>query len=138
MTTLLPAVTPKRLPAPIRTWSLSLAIYCMTCISATACAVLVGRSIMFEQVPADVAASEIIEATIHDRAQVSNAQGLQGELLSARVNRVIKGSIKTDTVKIFLHQGCPRASGGRGIILGYLQDDPMLGLVLIPKDHLVR
>ncbi|WP_157785742.1 hypothetical protein [Bradyrhizobium liaoningense] len=93
---------------------------------------------MFEQVPADIEASEIIEATIQDRAQVSDARGLKGELLSARVDRVIKGSIKTDTVKIFLYQGCPRASGGHGIILGYLQDDPMFGLVLIPKDHLVR
>ncbi|MCA1394002.1 hypothetical protein I6F20_33865 [Bradyrhizobium sp. IC3123] len=93
---------------------------------------------MFEQVPTDIDASEIIEATIHDRTQVSDARGLQGELLSARVDRVIKGSIKTDTVKILLHRGCPRASGGRGIILGYLQDDPLLGLVLIPKDHMVR
>lgn len=93
---------------------------------------------MFEQLPADIEASEIIEATIQDRAQVSDAGGLQGGLLSARVNRVIKGSIKTDTVKIFLHQGCPRASEGHGIILGYLQSDPMFDLVLIPKDHLVR
>jgi hypothetical protein len=126
------------LPAHIRTWSLSLAIYCTTCIGATACTVVVARSIMFEQVPADIDASEIIEATIRDRSQVTDAQGLQGELLSARVDRVIKGSIKTDTVKIFLYEGCPRAAGGHGIILGYLQGDPLLGLVLIPKAHLVR
>ena len=93
---------------------------------------------MFEQVPADNNASEIIEATIHDRTQVSDARGLQGELLSASVDRVIKGSIKTETVKILLYRGCPRASGGRGIILGDLQGDPLLGLVLIPKDHPVR
>jgi hypothetical protein len=78
------------LPAQIRTWSLSLAIYCMACTGATACAILVGRSIMFEQVPADLDASEIIEATIYDRTQVSDARGLQGELLNARVDRVIK------------------------------------------------
>jgi hypothetical protein len=128
----------KDLPADMRTWSLSLAIYCIACTGATACTIVVGRSIMFEQVPADIDASEIIEATIHDRTQVSDARGLQGELLSARVDRVIKGSIKTDTVKILLYQGCPRAAGGHGIILGYLQGDPLLGLVLIPKDHLVR
>lgn len=126
------------LPAHIRTWSLSLAIYCMTCIGATACAIVQARSIMFEQVPVDVDASEIIEATIHDRAQARDAGGLQGELLSARVDRVIKGSIKTGTVKILLYRGCPRAAGGHGIVLGYLQSDPLLGLVLIPKDHLVR
>ncbi|MBH5386438.1 hypothetical protein [Bradyrhizobium diversitatis] len=93
---------------------------------------------MFEQVPADIDASEIIEATIHDRTQISDARGLQGELLNARVDRVIKGSIKTDAVKILLYKGCPRAYGGYGIILGDLQADPLLGLVLIPKDHLVR
>ncbi|MCK1361409.1 hypothetical protein [Bradyrhizobium sp. 199] len=110
----------------------------MTCIGATACAIVVPRSIMFEQVPADIDASEIIEASIYDRKQVSDTRGLQGELLSARVDRVIKGSIKTSAVKILLHEGCPRAAGGRGIILGHVQDDPLLGLVLIPKDHLVR
>lgn len=126
------------LPAHIRACSLSLAIYCITSTGATACAILVGRSITFEQVPADVDASEIIEATIHDRTQVRNARGLQGEVLNASVDRVIKGSIKTGTVKILLYQGCPRASGGHGIILGDLRGDPLLGLVLIPKDHLVR
>jgi hypothetical protein len=127
------------LSAHMRTWSLSLAIYCMACSGARACAVLVVRSIMFEQVPADIDASEIIEATIHDRTEVSDAHGLQGELLNARVDRSIKGSIKTDTVKILLHQGgCPRVGGGHGIILGDLQTDPLLGLVLIPKDHSVR
>jgi hypothetical protein len=119
-------------------WSLSLAIYCMTFTGATACAVVVARSIVFEQVPADKDAPEIIEATIRDRTHVIDAQGLQGELLNASVDRVIKGSIKTDTVKILLYEGCPRASGGHGIILGNLQSDPLLGLVLIPKDHLVR
>src|SRR3954466_680095 len=124
--------------ANMRTWSLSLAVYCMTFMGATACTIVVARSIMFEQVPADIDASEIIEATIHDRRHFIDARGLQGELLNARVDRVIKGSIKIDTVKILLYEGCPRASGGHGIILGNLQSDPLLGLVLIPKDHLVR
>ncbi|WP_157644465.1 hypothetical protein [Bradyrhizobium sp. WSM2793] len=93
---------------------------------------------MFEQVPADIHAPENIEATFHERTEVSDARGLQGELLTARVDRVIKGLIKNDTVKIFLYQGCPRASGGHGIILGDLQGDPLLGLMLIPKDQSVR
>jgi hypothetical protein len=123
----------------VRTWSLSLAIICMVCTGASACAILVGRSIMFEQVPIDIDAPEIVETTIYDRAQTSDARGQQGQLLTARVDRVIKGSIKTDTVKIFLYQGgCPRAGGGHGIILGDLRADPLLGLVLIPKDHIVR
>jgi hypothetical protein len=126
------------LPAHMRTWSLSLAIYCMACTGATACTILVGRSIMFEQVPADIDSPQIIEATIHDRTQVSDVRGLQGDLLNARVDRVIKGSIKTNTVKILLYKGCPRFGGGHGIILGDLQADPLLGLVLIPKDHSIR
>jgi hypothetical protein len=71
-------------------------------------------------------------------ARTSSTREVCKELLNARVDRVIKGSIKTDTVKILLYEGCSRASGGHGIILGNLQSDPLLRLVLIPKDHLVR
>ncbi|WP_407154847.1 hypothetical protein [Bradyrhizobium sp. STM 3557] len=127
------------LPAHMRIWSLSLAIYCTACTGAPACAVLTILSIMFEQVPTDIDASEIIEATIYHRTRVRDAHGLPGELLNAHVDRLIKGSIKTDTVKILLHQSsCPRVGMGHGIIVGDLQADPLLGLVLIPKGHAVR
>ena len=92
---------------------------------------------MFERAPTDLYASEIIEATIDGRTQVGDAVGRQMWLLNARVDRVIKGSINTNTVKILLYQGCTHF-GGHGIILGELEDDPLHGPVLIPKQHHFR
>jgi hypothetical protein len=123
--------------ANMRTWALCLAVYCIACTSAFACFPGTESSILFEQVPTDIYATEIIEATIYDRTQVGDAVGRQMWLLNARVDRVIKGSIKTKTVKIILHLGCTRF-GGHGIILGELEDDPQRGLVLIPKEHHFR
>jgi hypothetical protein len=120
----------------MRTWSISLAIYCIACTSAVACTIHgAGPSIVFEQVPTDIRfySSEIIEASIHNGTQVSDAAGRPVWLLDARVDRVIKGSINTNTVKIFFYQFCGAYSGGHGIILGELEDDPLHGPVLIPK-----
>ena len=61
---------------------------------------------MFEQVPNDIHATEVIEAAIYDRTQVGDAVGLQMWLLQTRVDRMIKGSINTYTMKILVYQGC--------------------------------
>jgi hypothetical protein len=125
----------------MRTSALCLAVYCIACTSAVACWSGTEPSILFEQVPTDIRfySSEIIEATVYDRTQVGDAVGRQMWLLTARVDRVIKGSINTKTVKILLHLGCTLVgANGHGIILGELQDDPQHGLVLIPKEHTFR
>ncbi|MCS3446119.1 MULTISPECIES: hypothetical protein [Bradyrhizobium] len=129
--------------AHLRTWSLCFAIYCVACTNAVACVIPgAGSSILFEQVPTDprFSSSEIIEASVYDRTRVERAgSGYQVELLTARVDHVVKGSTNTETVKILLHPGCPIVGyNGHGIILGELQDDPQLGLVLIPKEHGLR
>jgi hypothetical protein len=127
--------------ANMRTWALCLAVYCIACTNAVACVIPgTGSSILFEQVPTDIRfySSEIIEATVYDSTRVEHA-GRQMSLLTAHVDRVIKGSINTKIVKILLHPGCPIVGlNGHGIILGELEDDPLHGLVLIPKQHQTR
>lgn len=124
--------------ANMRTWALCLVVYCIACTSALACFPGTETSTMFEQVPTDIRyySSEIIEATVYDRTQVGDQAGLQMWLLKARVNRVIKGSVNTNTVNILLYKGCTHF-GGHGIIVGELEDNPLHGLVLIPKQHQV-
>jgi hypothetical protein len=128
--------------AHMRTWSIPLAIYCLAHTSAAACAISgTGSSIMFEQVPPDIRyySSEIVEATIYGHTQVGGVAGDTILLVDARVDRVIKGSINTSTVKILLHQwGCGTYFGGHGIIVGEIEDDPLHGPVLIPKRHQIR
>jgi hypothetical protein len=91
------------------------------------------------QVPTDIRfySSEIIEATIYDSKRVSDAAGRLMWLVDARVDRVIKGSINTNTAKILFYDACT-LFGGHGTILGELEDNPLWGRVLIPKQHYVR
>lgn len=120
----------------MRTWSMALAIYYVACTSAVACTALgAGPSIVFEQSPTGIRfnSTEIIEASINSGTQVIDATGRPVWLLDARVDRVIKGSINTNTVKIFFYQWCGAYPGGHGIILGELEDHPLHGPVLIPK-----
>lgn len=120
----------------MRIWSISSAIYWIACTSAAACTVAgSGPGIVFEQAPTDIRyySSEIIEANIENGTQVSESPGFPIWLLNARVDRVIKGSINTDTVKILFPQWCGAHPGGHGIILGELENHPLHGLVLIPK-----
>jgi hypothetical protein len=51
--------------------------------------------------------------------------------MEARVDRVIKGSIDTKYLKIFVYMdSCARVGVGRGIVLGSLRDDPQRGLMV--------
>ena len=112
-------------------WALCLAICCVACTPAVACRPSTERGIIFEHVPADIDAPVIIEATLYDRSEVSDAAGQMMVVMNARVDRVIKGSIDVKTLKIFVHdRGCTRAGIGQGIVLGMLRDDPQRGLGL--------
>jgi hypothetical protein len=118
--------------ADIRTWAICWAACCIPCTSAVAC---LGpdqeRGIIFEHVPTDIDAPVVIEATIYDETQVGDAVGNQMKLMTARVDRVIKGSIETKTLKIFVYiGGCTRAGIRQGIILGKLREDPQRGVML--------
>ena len=125
--------------ADIRAWAVSMIAYCAACTSAVACT-LPGtpaslRGILFEHVPANIDAPVVIEATIYDATDnVSFAYGgtfVPATLMEARVDRVIKGSIDTKYLKIFVYMdSCAHVGVGQGIVLGTLRDDPQRGIML--------
>ena len=125
--------------ANMRTWAVCLIAYCAACTSAVACtgtrtpASFLG--ILFEHVPTDIDAPVVIEATIYDATDnVSYAHDrtfLPVTLMKARVDRVIKGSIEVEYLKIFAYMdSCAHVGVGRGIVLGTLRDDPQRGIML--------
>lgn len=125
--------------AQLRALSLCFAVCCIACTDAVACAVYgTGHSIVFKQAPNDIRfySSEVIETTILDSTLVHDGVGRPMTLVNAHVDRVIKGSIHAETVKILFYQTtCITLAGGHGIILGEIEQDPLHGLVLIPKRH---
>jgi hypothetical protein len=113
----------------LRTGMVCSAVACIVSSPAPACSPSVERAIIFENVPTDIDAPVIIEASLYDFSEVSDAAGKRMILMNARVDRVIKGSVDLKTLKIFVHdRGCTRASIGQGIVLGTLRDDPQFGL----------
>jgi hypothetical protein len=91
------------------------------------------RGILFEHVPTNIDAPVVIEATIYDETDASDARGSAITLMNARVDRVIKGSIDAKYLKISVTRfDCPRVGVGigRGIVLGTLRDDPQRGIML--------
>lgn len=118
--------------AELLKWALCLGAYCVACTSAVACITQSSeRGILFEHVPTDIDAPVVIEATIYDITQVGDARGNQMELMNARVDRVIRGSIGAKYLRIFVYiGGCTRVGVGQGIILGTLRDDPQRGIML--------
>jgi hypothetical protein len=59
------------------------------------------------------------------------AEIVPATLMKARVDRVIKGSIDTKYLNIFVFMdSCSHVGVGRGIVLGKLRDDPQRGVML--------
>jgi len=123
--------------ADILTWAVWLIAYCAACSSAVACTLpgTPASGIFFEHVPTDIYAPVVIEATIYDATDnVSYAHDrtfVPVTLMKARVDRVIKGSIDTQYLKIFVYMdSCAHVGVGRGIVLGTLRDDPQRGIML--------
>jgi hypothetical protein len=116
----------------LRIWLVVLAICCIAPTRAVACGgTFAERGIFFENVPTDIDAPVIIEATIYDESQVGDAAGNQLIVMNARIDRVIKGPINSKTIKVFVGLGaCTRVGIGQGIILGELHNDPQHGLML--------
>jgi hypothetical protein len=122
----------EKLLAATRTSAVSLVAYCIACTSVVACqGPSFERGIIFEHVPTDIDAPIIIEAAVVDIKQVGDAAGNQMQLMTARIDRVIRGSIDAKTLKIFVYiGGCTRAGIGQGIILGEIVDVPPHGSML--------
>jgi hypothetical protein len=73
-------------------FTICLIICFATCSSASACFNQL-LSILFEDVPADIDAPVIVEATIYDFSRVSDVMGRPLVIMNARVDRVVKGPI---------------------------------------------
>ena len=103
----------------------------VTYASASACFNQL-TSILFEDVPADIDAPVIVEATIYDyKRNVSDVMGRPWVIMKARIDRVIKGPIDVGPLTIaFIPTACTHGGVGRGIVLGTLREDPQHGLVL--------
>lgn len=115
----------------VRIGLICLSICFVTCTSASAC-FNQSLSILFENVPSDIDAPVIVEATIYEyKTNVSDAMGRPWVIMKARIDRVIKGSIDVGPLTIvFIPTACTHAGVGRGIVLGTLRDDPRHGFVL--------
>ncbi|NPU11080.1 hypothetical protein HL666_09925 [Bradyrhizobium sp. 83002] len=118
-----------------RTWVICWLFCCAAYTGAGAgiipCPPSAMQAIIFEHVPSDIDAPVAIEATIDDQAQASDASGRPIVVLNARIERVIKGSLDAETLKILVYPGaCTLTGVGRGIIIGKLRDDPLRGLML--------
>ncbi|WP_342723933.1 hypothetical protein AAFG07_33310 [Bradyrhizobium sp. B097] len=112
----------------LRAGILCLFACCMPYSSADACQGPHSKGIIFDHVPPDIDAPVIIEATINDKAFVR--EGFMW-VMNARVDRVIKGSVDTTSLKIFMHPtSCSYVATGHGIVLGTLRDIPHHGLML--------
>lgn len=115
----------------VRIGLICLSICLVTCTGASAC-FNQSVSILFENVPHDIDAPVIVEATIYDhKRNVSDAMGRLWVIIKARIDRVIKGPIDVGPLTItFIPTACTHVGLGRGIVLGALRDDPHHGFVL--------
>ncbi|QOZ33256.1 hypothetical protein [Bradyrhizobium sp. CCBAU 53421] len=114
----------------LRTGVLCLLACCTPYNSANACQGARLNGIIFDHVPDDIDAPEIIEATIYDKSFVNDA-GVIMWIMNARVDRVIKGSIDTKSLTILVYPtSCSTIGIGHGIVLGTLRDVPQRGLML--------
>lgn len=114
-----------------RIWFICLCICFVTGTSASAC-FNQQTSILFENIPTDIGAPVIVEATISDyKKNVSDVMGRPWVVMKARIDRVIKGTIGVGPLTIIFNPtACTHDGVGRGIVLGTLRDDPQHGLVL--------
>ncbi|MCC8977605.1 hypothetical protein [Bradyrhizobium acaciae] len=114
----------------LRAGTLCLVACCISYSSAEACMGPHYPGIIFDHVPPDIDAPVIIEATIYDKSFVIDA-GVVMWIMNARVDKVIKGSIDTKSLKIFMYPtSCSHVATGHGIVLGTLRDVPRRGLML--------
>ena len=114
-----------------RTWIICLTTCFVTCTGASAC-FNQQLSILFENVPPDIDAPVIVKATIYDyKMNVGDAMGLPWVIMTARIDKVIKGPIDVGALTIIFNPtACTLDGVGRGIVLGTLRDDPQHGHVL--------
>jgi hypothetical protein len=112
----------------LRTLGVCFAVINFASAGALACSPPSERSIIYEHVPTDLDAPVIVEVTIVHRGPdvVDPSNGSQLAVMSAQVERVIKGRIDDGPLKIVTELGdCSRGFGvgSHGVVAGSLRRD---------------
>jgi hypothetical protein len=81
------------------------------------------QTVLFNEVPTSIDAPVIVEVTITDVSEaIDPSNGWVSAVMSARVEKVIKGSIDSKTLKIVTYlSDCTRVGVGHGIVAGELR-----------------
>src|SRR5262249_28986252 len=91
------------------------------------------QTVIFDEIPTSIDAPVIVEVTITDVSEaIEPSTGWVLAVMSARVERVIRGSIDRKTLKIVTYTGdCSRVGVGRGFVAGELRTDAKGNLELM-------
>jgi hypothetical protein len=132
--------------ANMRTWkmtrlcALCLIVGCLVFDRAEACAVASSqRGVLFDHIPEGIDAPVIVEVTIVSReADISSPDHTPLAMMSARVERVVRGTLDSDALKVVTYLStCTRIGVGHGFVAGTLDHDAQLGpkLIAIQRSH---
>jgi hypothetical protein len=117
-----------------RLCALCLIVGCLVFDQAEACLVASSQSgVLFDHIPEGIDAPVIVEVTIVSRgADISSPDHTRLVVMNARVERVVRGTLDSDTFKVVTYLGsCTRIVLGHGFVAGTLDHGAQLGLELI-------
>jgi hypothetical protein len=128
-----------------RLCALCLIVSCLVFGTARACTLPSSQGgILFDHIPDGIDAPVVAEVTIVSReANVSFPNHAQLAVMNARVERVIKGTLESDVLKVVTYlNSCSRIGAGHGFVAGTLRRDAQRGLELVaiqrPYEYLMR
>jgi hypothetical protein len=107
---------------------------CLVLDRAEACAVGGSqRGVLFDHIPEGIVAPVIVEVTIIGREPDTSApDNTPLAVMNARVERVVKGRLDSDALRIVTYLGtCTRVGVGHGFVAGTFEQDARLGPKLI-------
>jgi len=91
------------------------------------------RGVLFDHIPEGIDAPVIVEVTIVSReADISAPDHAPLAVMNARVERVVRGTLNGDALKVVTYLGtCTRVGVGHGFVAGRLDTDARFGPKLI-------
>ncbi|WP_316176599.1 MULTISPECIES: hypothetical protein [unclassified Bradyrhizobium] len=118
----------------LRICALCATLYFASFDQAAACAVAGAQTgVLFDHIPTQVDAPVILEVTIVGiDADISSQKYGRLAVMNARVERVVKGTLDRDAVKVVTSiSTCTRIGVGHGYVAGMIDHDALVGLELI-------
>lgn len=113
--------------------SLCLIVSCLVFDRAEACAVASSQAgVLFDHIPEEIDAPVIVEVTIVSReADISSLGHTPLAVMNARVERVVRGTLDSNVLKVVTYLGtCTRIGVRHGFVAGTVDHDAQLGLEL--------